>query len=136
MNFERRKARAMSSHTTVEYYADKWRNLRAWGALLPMAIELVAHKGTVNLGLAWSRACKAKVRITGDLPRDLATLLHEMAHLAAPNSEHHGARWKEVYIRAAAEALDCSPDDFEPDVPYLDLDQQVIDYATAYLEAL
>jgi hypothetical protein len=124
----------MTTHEIVERYADQWRSLVAWGAPLPMKIEVVAHKGTVNLGLAWSTLCKAKVRVTGNLARDLATLLHEMAHLAAPNSEHHGIQWKTVFARAAAEALDGDFDDFDLDVTKYDMDQMVMDMVEAWLE--
>jgi hypothetical protein len=124
----------LATHEIVERYADKWRNLRAWGAPLPMKIEIVAHQNTRNLGYARPALCDAKVRVTGKLNRDLATLLHEMAHLAAPRDAQHGIEWKTVFARAAAEALDGDFDDFDLSVTKYDMDQIVIDMVDAWLE--
>lgn len=124
-----------TTHLIVQRYADQWRNLRAWGAPLPMRIEVAPYKGTDYQGLAWAGACKALVCITGNLARDLAILLHEMAHLAAPNSAHHGIQWKRAYARAAAEALECDVEDFDLDLPKNDLDQLVQDMAEVWLES-
>lgn len=124
------------THEMVKFYADKWRSLRAWCAPIPMDVELKPHRGTYNLGLAWSGRGKLQVKITGRLSRDLATLLHEMAHLAAPDDEHHGARWKEMFIRGAAEALDADVSDFDPDVTKYAMDEQVIDMVECWLASL
>lgn len=118
----------------VQTYAENWRTLRAWGAPLPAAIRTEVHKGQRVLGWASPGRCATVVRCTGDLARDLATVLHELAHLAAPSREGHGAVWKTMFARAAAEALDCDVDDFDTDVAYMDMDQQVIDMATVWLE--
>jgi hypothetical protein len=118
---------------SVKAYADRWRSLRSWGAPLDMLIRVEAHKGGKYLGLAKSYACAAIVYCTGSLALDLATAVHEMAHLAAPDSEKHGRRWREVFVRAAAEAFDCDVDDFDVDVKTGDLDAQVEDAARNWL---
>ncbi len=118
---------------SIQAYAERWRSLRAWGAQLPMAIKVEKHKGQRVLGWANIGPCTTVIRCTGNLARDLTTALHELAHLAAPGQTGHGERWREMFVRGAAEAFDCDVDDFDTDVPYLDIDQQVIAAATVWL---
>ena len=85
-----------------------------------------AGGGMVTIGRDWWRGASGIER--------KGALVHELAHLAAPNHESHGDRWKTMYVRAAAEALDMDEDDFDIEVPYMDMDQQVIDMTAAWLE--
>ena len=124
------------THEIVEQYATKWRSLLAWGAPIPMEFKLKPHRGTINLGFAYPGRGTCEIKITGSLSRDLATLLHEYAHLAAPTGEHHDIAWKTVYARAAAEAFGCDVDDFELDVTKYDMDKQVIDACEVWLDEL
>lgn len=90
-------------------WVTKWRSLVAWGAALAMPITLKEreHRGRV-LGRAFPEHGNAIIFMTGDLGEDLGTALHEMAHLAAPTGTGHGKRWREMYARAACEALGIS----------------------------
>lgn len=124
------------SHEIVERYAHQWRNLRAWGAPIAMEFTLKPHRGTLKLGHAYPGLGTCEIKITGRVTRDLATLLHEYAHLAVPNSEHHGMLWKTMFVRAAAEAFGCDVDDFELDVTKFDMDKQVMDACEAWLADL
>jgi hypothetical protein len=118
----------------VQSYAERWRTLLAWGAHLPMVFKVETHKGQRVLGWARPGTCATVIRCTGRLARDLTTVLHEMAHLAVPNSEGHGERWRTMFVRAAAEAFRSDVDMFDIDMNYHDIDQQVIDAAETWLE--
>jgi hypothetical protein len=101
---------------------------------LPAAITLKPYKrGQRRLGFAKPGHCVATVYITGNLAEDLSTVLHELAHLAAPGHEHHGERWRELFIAAVAEACGCDPDAIEPEVVITDLDSQVLAEVAAWL---
>lgn len=119
----------------VKHWTFTWRSLAAWRAPLPMRITFKPLKrGGRSVGTAWSCQGRAVVKLTGKLAYDLATALHEMAHLAAPNSEHHGEKWRELFVAATCEALGLTSDHFETDVPYADLDGQVEDAVAAWLD--
>lgn len=122
----------MKQEDVVVHWANQWRSLRAWRATIPMVITVEPYKRGY-LGKAWSHRGDAKIRLTGKLHIDLATALHELAHLAAPNSEAHGMHWRELFVAATAEALDISPDEFEVEVSYNDLDRQVEDAVATWL---
>jgi hypothetical protein len=117
----------------VTHWARHWRTLAAWGAPVPAAITIKHHEGQRRLGRARPYLCTAEILTTGDLADDLGTALHELAHLAAPGSEHHGKRWREIYARAAAEALRCDRDLFDLDVTITGLDAQVREAAGRWL---
>jgi hypothetical protein len=117
----------------IAHWANTWRSLSAWGAPVPMRIELKPHKGQRFVGLAWCYQGRALIRVTGNLAFDLSTALHELAHLAAPNSEHHGERWREIYVAGVAEACGVDADEFEIDVTITDLDKQVRDAVAGWL---
>lgn len=123
-----------SQADVVKHWAHAWRSLRAWHAAIPaMRFEFEAYKGRGFVGHACNSSGRIKVRLTGRLHFDLATVLHELAHLAAPNSEHHSLAWRELFATAAAEALGMSVDDFEIDVPFSELDRQVEDAVEGWL---
>lgn len=107
-------------------WVQEWRSLAAWGAPITINLRVEEHKGQSILGLAWSHRGNCMVRLTGDLPRDLATALHEIAHLAAPDSVHHELPWRQMYARAAGEALGEDPAVIELDTDLYDLDKQVM----------
>jgi hypothetical protein len=117
----------------VSHWANTWRSLAAWKAPIPMQIEIKPYKGTRRVGVAWCYQGRANVYVTGDLAFDLATALHELAHLAAPNSEHHGERWREIFVAAVAEACGVDPDEFEIDVKITDLDRQAREAVAGWL---
>lgn len=119
---------------TVKTYADRWRSLRSWGAPVSMEIGVEPYKGRGALGLARSVRGMAMVYCTGNLARDLATAVHELAHLAAPNYVRHERPWREMFARAAAEIFECDSDDFDTEVAIGDLDAQVEDAARGWLE--
>ncbi len=114
----------MTLTDVVTHWAHVWRHLTAWGAPVPATFTIKPYKKG-RLGLAHPHVCTAEIRVTGILGEDLSTALHELAHLAAPGYEHHGDRWRDVYIRAAAEALGCDVHSFDVDVGISALDAQV-----------
>lgn len=111
----------------LKRYANEWRSLAAWGAPISMQLEIRPSKycDPATLGRANSWRGTAWAYDTGDLVCNLKTVLHELAHLAAPDSVRHAKRWRELYVRAASEALGASVDDFDLDVELLALNQQV-----------
>jgi hypothetical protein len=117
----------------ILHWSNTWRSLAAWGAPIPMRVELKPYKGQQFVGLAWSCQGRALVRVTGDLAFDLGTALHELAHLAAPNAEHHGDRWREMFVAGVAEACGVDADEFEIDVTITDLNRQVHDAVAGWL---
>ena len=123
----------MKLDDVVTHWANTWRSLAAWKAPIPMAITIKPYKGTRRVGVAWCRQGRANVYVTGNLAFDLATALHELAHLAAPNSEHHGERWREIFVAAVAEACGVDADEFEIDVAITDLDKQAQEAVAAWL---
>lgn len=123
----------MKLDDVVTHWADTWRSLAAWGAPIPMRVTVKPYKGTQRVGVAWCYQGRANVYVTGDLAFDLATALHELAHLAAPNSEHHGERWKLIFAKAVGEACGVDPDEFEIDVKITDLDRQAREAVAGWL---
>ncbi len=108
----------------VAKFAGQWPSLKAWRANLPMDIEIKPHKGEATIGLAWSRQCRALIRTTRSLVVDLDTVIHELAHLAAPNHVSHGAEWRELYVAGLCEALGDDAHNFETDCQLADLQKQ------------
>lgn len=123
----------MKQEDVIKTWAERWRSLSAWRAVIPMQLKFEPYKRGF-VGIAHSHKGLAKIRLTGKLAHDLATVLHELAHLAAPNSEHHGEHWRKLFVAAAVEALG-GPDDYEiDDVNYSELDKQVEDAVRAWLK--
>lgn len=124
----------MKQLDVIQHWADRWRSLSAWRAVIPMRIACKMRKTKRRAGTAWSHEGRAVVYVSGNLAYDLATVLHELAHLAAPNSEHHGEHWRKLFVAAAVEALG-GPDDYEiDDVNYSELDEQVEDAVRTWLK--
>lgn len=114
----------MNATTVLTSWADRWRHLRAWRAALPMQIQVLPYDGGSRLGEAWSRGCRAVIYQTGDLAADLATVLHEQAHLAAPDATSHGEAWRVLFARSVEEAFGLPPLTVADDVDQADLDAQ------------
>lgn len=123
----------MNQQDVIKHWAERWRSLAAWRAVIPMRLTFKRYKGHGRVGTAWSHQGRAQVNLTGDLGHDLATVLHELAHLAAPDSEHHGARWRELLVAAAVEAFGGSVDEYDTTGNYAELDEQVEDAAADWL---
>ena len=115
-------------------WAGEWRSLAAWGAPLHINLTIKPYNGQRLLGWAYPHRGDCVVRLTGDLPRDLATALHEMAHLAAPSYVMHELPWRQMFARAAGEALGEDPGVIELDVDLFDLDKQVMRMVYRWLE--
>ena len=96
MNAEARAA----VRTTVRNIADRWRGLLAWGSPITGAIDIVDGSGG---GYAKHDGHACIVFSNGSLARSLTTVLHEMAHMAAPAGELHGRRWRGLLARATHE---------------------------------
>lgn len=124
----------MRTTDVIRHYADRWRTLAAWRAHLPalVAIRKMAP-GQRRMGLAHPDECRAIVYVSGDLAEDLATVIHELAHLAAPNHANHGEQWCELFIAATAEVTGLEAEGFDLDVPITDLDAQVRDAIADWL---
>lgn len=123
----------MKHQDVLQHWAERWRSLSAWRAVIPMRITFKTRKTKRRSGTAWSHEGRAVVYMTTNLVYDLATVLHELAHLAAPDSEHHGPHWRALFVAAAVEALG-GPDDYEVDVNITELDAQVEDAVRAWLK--
>lgn len=124
----------MTQEDVLKHWADRWCSLAAWRAPITMRVKFKPHKGRGRLGVAYSREGRCQVNLTGDLGHDLATVLHELAHLAAPDSEHHGDRWRELFVAAAVEAFGGSVDDYDTDVTLHALDEQIEHAARDWLK--
>lgn len=85
-------------------WAREWRALKVWGRVLEeVEIEFrQRHAGDYATGVAYSYARRLVVTAP-NMPQGLAALLHELAHLAAPGDEHHGERWRAIYVAAVEE---------------------------------
>lgn len=126
----------MTNLDVVRHWLTRWRALRAWRAPLDVALVVEPYRRGRALGLAHDGPLcgrKATVYVTGHLAEDLATALHELAHLAAPRSEHHGALWRTTFAAGAEEALGLPSGSLEPDVTQRDLDAQVREACEAWL---
>jgi hypothetical protein len=117
----------------ISHWAHTWRNLAAWGAQLPATFKIVPHKGQRRLGRADCLKRQAEILVTGQLAEDLATVLHELAHLAAPNYVRHEEPWRLMFAAAVAEATGCDPWAFDLDVSISDLDAQCRDAIAGWL---
>jgi hypothetical protein len=118
-------------------FARQWCGLLAWGAPVQLdEVKIGRYNGTAYAGRANNHKHWIIVLTTGKLATDAATVLHELAHLAAPNSEHHGAHWRQLYTRAAAEAFGVPADTFDASTGLIigDLDEQIREAAYAWLK--
>jgi hypothetical protein len=84
-------------------YATRWATLRAWGpSLAGVAVEIIATRHARLAGCAWPLARRVEVYATGSLVEDLATVLHEYAHVAARDGGH-SARWRALFAASVRE---------------------------------
>ena len=121
----------------IRTFARRWCGLLAWGAPVRLdEIQVGKYNGTAYAGRAYCGRHKIVVLQQGSLSTDLSTVLHELAHLAAPNHEHHGAHWRRLYTRAAAEAFSVSVDTFDPSCDLIigDLDEQIREAARPWVK--
>jgi hypothetical protein len=91
----------------VQVWADRWRELRAWGRPLE-EVEIVIRErsqkiGTYSTGLAWPSRRRIVITAGADMPEALSVVLHELAHVAAPGRAHHGPQWRQIFARAVTE---------------------------------
>ncbi len=124
----------MNAEDVLKHWADRWRNLAAWGAPIPMHVKIIPDNGCGVLGRARPARGTATVKATGNLAGNLKTILHELAHLAAPTFVHHEITWRELFTRGASEALGAHAADFDLDVTLFDLNQQVEDAVETWLK--
>ena len=123
----------------VKSHAADWVSLAAWrGALTAHATIAVVPRParyTRRLGTAWTCEQRAVVYATGDLITDLPTVLHELAHLAAPTRVHHDRPWRVLYLDAVAEATRTPRELLDADVALDDLRAQAEAAIRAWLDA-
>lgn len=91
----------------LEIWADRWRDLKAWGRTLEeVTIELRQRSegvGRYSTGVCYPTLRRIVVTAGSDVPQALATILHELAHAAAPGDEGHGDRWQAIFAAAVLE---------------------------------
>lgn len=88
----------------LQKWANEWRSLRTWGRSLDEIAVTVRqrHKGDYSTGIAYPM--QRRIIITApDMVTGLSVLLHELAHVAVPGDEKHGARWRECFVGAVRE---------------------------------
>lgn len=120
----------------VKSYANDWRSLAAWRAPLDVTVKVtpLPRHYARRLGTAWPCERRANVYVTGDLIMDLPTVLHELAHLAAPDYTGHERPWRELYMAAVAEATKSDVALFDVDVELCDLRAQAEAAVQAWLD--
>jgi hypothetical protein len=84
-----------------------WKRLRSWGRRLTCGLTI---KRTDRGSRGWAHLLRDTIVVYVDTPESdsleaRVTLLHELAHIAAPLDAHHGREWRELYLAAAAEVL-------------------------------
>ncbi len=124
----------MTLEDVIVHWAHRWRNLSAWGRNLPSTVKLSPHNGQRILGRAHCITGLIEVYITGSLAEDLSTVLHELAHVAAPLYNDHRDPWRKLYTSAVAEACRCDVDQFDINVAVADLDDQCREAITGWLK--
>lgn len=85
---------------------DQWRNLTAWGRPLVHA-HLLLRRSTSKVassGHAWPTG-RITMTAGSDEADARATVLHELAHVAAPRACQHGSRWRHLLLAAAMEVV-------------------------------
>jgi hypothetical protein len=126
----------MITHLDVlNTWATRWKSLAAWRAPLDVGVTIKPRPAHVvnRLGTAHCADRKATVYATGDLTEDLCTILHELAHLAAPRWTRHEMLWRMLYLAAVVEATQRPGHLFDPNVTIVDLDAQVVSAIDAWL---
>jgi hypothetical protein len=124
----------MTPNQVISHWGHTWLSLAAWQAPLNVSLRYrVRPTNQRRLGTAHCARRVATVYLTGHLAEDLSTVLHELAHLAAPINADHGPRWRELYVAASAEALAADASVFETETSILDLDRQVVTVAHDWL---
>lgn len=88
----------------LKKWANAWINLTTWGRPLTEASFAFKPYEKGRLGCAWTIRREIEIRETGKLACDLATVLHELAHLAVPGADRHSDRWRVAFCRGAQEA--------------------------------
>jgi hypothetical protein len=122
-------------HRALAHYAQAWRSLRAWRAPLPTLVIVEPYRGGGRLGVARCGLRTATVYATGDLAEDLSTVLHELAHLAAPlAARSHGSEWRALFVAAAREVTGGEDDDLDDlNLTTTDLDAAIRDEIAEWL---
>lgn len=121
----------MNRTDVLKSWADQWRTLRAWGRNLEEVTFTFKPHRRGPLGSACSVTRDAEIRETHDLADDLATILHELAHLAVPGCEQHGTRWRVAFSAAVKEVTGGVVADAEIHL----IDRQARDYVKQWLTA-
>lgn len=128
----------MNTVDVIKSYADSWRSLASWRVPLDVTVAvkpMPAHH-TRRLGTAFVCQRRANVYVIDhDVTGALSTLLHELAHLAAPDFTHHELPWREIYVNAVAEATKSDASLFDLDVSLDELRPQVRAAIDAWLDA-
>lgn len=95
----------MTRSDFIRYWASVWaRDLRTWGRpLTEVNVVVKERRGRLGSGLARPVCREVIIRAGSDIPDGLATILHELAHVAAPGGDHHGERWRRLYTDAVCE---------------------------------
>jgi hypothetical protein len=102
------------SKNLVQAWAERWRNLRAWGRPLTEIRPTVRKwSGRGRMGFAHTASRETVIFVPvdpvrgPDIPYTLSTVLHEYAHLSDPNTERHsdghGESWKRRFAAAIEE---------------------------------
>ena len=87
----------------LHLYADLWRKLSCWPRALRS--KLTVRRGTRRYSSGTSYGWSGRVVVTAGTDRveALTTLLHELAHQAAPIQEGHGPRFHWLFTEAITE---------------------------------
>lgn len=99
----------MTSRQAYEEAARRYAQLKAWEKDLTgckVAIRFSASKAHTS-GHAFGGNGKGRFVVTvgTDCADAHVTILHELAHVAAPVAEWHGTRWRLFYLAAASEVV-------------------------------
>jgi hypothetical protein len=102
---ERERAKARSWPEVLHLYHERWSKLSAWGMKLGHT-KLQVRTRRANrccTGHAYPYGGRITMTVSDNRGDGLATLLHEMAHCAAPPRCAHGKEFREMFLAAAAE---------------------------------
>lgn len=96
-----------------EEAARRYAKLKAWEQDLSgcaCTIRLSVNN-QISSGLAWGSSGEGRFTVTAgsDIADVHATILHELAHLAAPPESHHGIQWRLFFRAAVAEVIGRMP---------------------------
>ena len=97
----------MQRQEAIQLWANRWRNLRAWGReLSEVQIEYRSRSeevGSYSTGLAFPVRRRIVITHGSDMSDALACVLHELAHLAVDGREWHGRKWRLMFLTAVGE---------------------------------